>query len=59
MSAAAFWAIAAGFAGCVVGGLTVRWFGSARVAQAQLATSATCCLAAPFMLVAPLPLFLA
>ncbi|HXD40755.1 MAG TPA: MFS transporter [Ramlibacter sp.] len=59
VSAAAFWAIAAGFAGCVVGGLLVRRFGSARVAQLQLATSAACCLAAPLLLAAPLPLFMA
>ncbi len=59
VSAAAFWAIAVGFAGCVVGGLLVRRFGSANVAQFQLATSAACCLAAPLMLAAPLPLFMA
>ena len=59
VSAAAFWAIAAGFAGCVAGGLLVRRFGSANVAQFQLATSAACCLAAPLMLGAPLPLFMA
>jgi DHA1 family inner membrane transport protein len=58
VSAAAFWVIAAGFGGCVVGGLLVRRFGSARVAQLQLATSAACCLAAPLMLAAPLPLFM-
>ena len=59
VSAAAFWAIAAGFAGCVAGGLLVRRFGSANVAQFQLATSAACCLAAPLMLAAPLPVFMA
>jgi MFS transporter, DHA1 family, inner membrane transport protein len=59
VSAAAFWAITAGFAGCVGGGLLVRRFGSARVAQVQLATSAACCLAAPVMLFAPVPLFMA
>jgi hypothetical protein len=37
----------------------VRSLGSARVAQLQLATSAACCVAAPLMLVAPLPLFIA
>ena len=57
VSAGAFWAIAAGFVGCVAGGLVARRFGSARVAQAQLATSALCCLGAPLMLAAPLPLF--
>ena len=59
VSAAGFWAIAAGFAGCVIGGLLVRRFGSANVAQFQLATSAACCVAAPLMLAAPLPLFMA
>jgi MFS family permease len=58
-SAAAFWAIAAGFVGCVAGGLAARRLGSARVAQVQLATSAACCLAAPWLLAAPLPLFFA
>jgi MFS transporter, DHA1 family, inner membrane transport protein len=56
-SAGAFWAIAAGFVGCVGGGLAVRRFGSARVAHWQLATSATCCVLAPWMLTAPLPVF--
>ena len=59
VSAGAFWAIAAGFVGCVAGGLLVRRLGSARVAWAQLATSAGCCVIAPLMLVAPLPLFYA
>ena len=59
ISAGAFWAIAAGFVGCVGGGLAARRLGSARVAQMQLATSAGCCLAAPLLLAAPLPLFFA
>jgi hypothetical protein len=59
VSAGAFWAIAAGFVGCVGGGLLVRRIGSARVAYLQLATSAACCVAAPLMLAAPLPLFMA
>ena len=58
VSAGAFWAIAAGFAGCVGGGLLVRSIGSARVAYLQLATSAACCVAAPFTLAAPLPVFM-
>jgi MFS family permease len=59
ISAAAFWVIGAGFFGCVAGGLAGRRLGSARVAQFQLTTSGLCCLAAPLMLVAPLPLFIA
>ena len=59
VSAGAFFVIAAGFAGCVGGGLLVSRLGSARVAQAQLAVSATCCLAAPLMLSAPLAVFIA
>jgi MFS family permease len=59
VSAWAFWSIGAGFAGCVLGGLLVRRLGSARVAQVQLAISGACCLAAPVMLAAPLPLFIA
>jgi hypothetical protein len=59
VSAGAFWAIAAGFVGCVGGGLLVRRLGSARVAYLQLATSATCCVTAPLTLTAPLPVFLA
>jgi DHA1 family inner membrane transport protein len=54
----AFVALGAGALGCVVGGLLAPRFGSARVAGTQLATSGLCCLAAPWMLVAPLPLFL-
>jgi DHA1 family inner membrane transport protein len=59
VSVAAFCAIAAGTAGCVLGGLAVRRFGSARVAQWQLGISGACCLAAPWMLLAPLPVFMA
>jgi MFS family permease len=59
VSAAAFAVIASGFAGCVLGGLLVRRFGSARVAAAQLATSGLCGLAGPFLLDAPLLVFAA
>lgn len=59
VSVAAFWIIAVGSAGCVGGGLLVRRFGSARVAQLQLAISGACCVAAPVMLAAPLPWFMA
>lgn len=57
VSVGAFATIAAGAVGCMVGGLLVRRFGSARVAAVQLATSGLCCLLAPAMLQAPLPLF--
>jgi predicted MFS family arabinose efflux permease len=59
MSAAAFAVIAAGLVGCVGGGLLVRRVGSARVAAAQLGASGACALVAPWMLHAPLPLFVA
>jgi len=59
VSAWAFCAIGAGLVGCVAGGLLARRVGSARVAQVQLATSGACCVAAPLMLGAPLPWFLA
>jgi MFS transporter, DHA1 family, inner membrane transport protein len=53
-----FVVLGAGAIGCVGGGyLAPRW-GSAKVAGAQLATSGLCCLAAPWMLGAPLPLFM-
>jgi len=55
----AFVVLGAGAVGCVVGGLLAPRWGSARVAGTQLATSGLCCLAAPWMLAAPLPLFLA
>jgi len=58
-SAVSFWAIAAGALGCAGGGLLVRRFGSAGVAQWQLAASGACCLLSPWMLAAPLPVFTA
>ena len=59
VSLLAFWSIAAGALGCAGGGLLARRLGSARVAQWQLATSGLCCLASPWLLAAPLPLFVA
>jgi MFS transporter, DHA1 family, inner membrane transport protein len=55
----AFAVLGAGALGCVVGGLFARRLGGARVAAVQLAASGLCCLAAPWALGAPLPLFLA
>jgi MFS transporter, DHA1 family, inner membrane transport protein len=53
-----FVVLGAGAIGCVAGGyLAPRW-GSARVAGAQLGSSGLCCLLAPWMLDAPLPLFM-
>jgi MFS family permease len=57
ISAAAFWIIAAGFLGCSVGGWVALRLGSARVAAIQLAASGLCCLLAPLMLRASLPIF--
>jgi len=54
-----FWIIAAGFAGCAVGGLASLVFGSARVAFLQLSASGLCCALSPFLFHAPTPLFLA
>lgn len=59
VSAWSFATVGAGVLGCVVGGLVAARLGSARVASTQLAISGLCCLAAPWMLSAPLPLFLA
>jgi MFS transporter, DHA1 family, inner membrane transport protein len=54
----AFVALAAGAVGCIGGGMVARRLGSAPVATVQLAISGACCLAAPWLLAAPLPLFL-
>ena len=51
--------LGAGEAGCLLGGLAARRHGSAPVARLNLAVSGLCCLAAPWLLAAPLPLFLA
>jgi MFS family permease len=55
----AFAVIAAGFAGCAVGGMVSLRTGSARVAVAQLAASGACCVLSPLLFAAPLPVFLA
>lgn len=55
----AFAALGAGALGCVAGGFAARRSGSAAVASSQLLVSGLCCLAAPWLLGAPLPLFLA
>ncbi len=59
VSAAAFAIIGAGFFGCAVGGLLVKRIGSAKVAAVQLAVSGLCCVLAPLLISAPLPLFAA
>lgn len=57
LSWAAFGVLSAGALGCAGGGwVALRW-GSARVAGSQLATSGLCCLAAPWLIDAPAPLF--
>ena len=57
ISPAAFAVIGLGFFGCALGGLLAVRYGSARVAAAQLATSGLCCVLAPMLLEAPLPVF--
>ena len=59
VSASAFAVLAAGAIGCVAGGLLAPRLGSARVAGVQLSISGLCCLAAPWMVDAPLPAFFA
>jgi MFS family permease len=59
VSAWSFAVIAAGFAGCAVGGRVSLRAGSARVAVAQLATSGACCALSPLLFLAPTPVFLA
>ena len=56
-SYAAFAVLGAGAIGCVGGGLLARRFGSARVAQVQLAASGLCCVLAPWLIAAPALLF--
>lgn len=58
VSWASFVVLGAGALGCVAGGLLARRWGSARVAAVQLAASGVCCLLAPWLLAAPLALFM-
>jgi predicted MFS family arabinose efflux permease len=59
VSWAAFLIVGAGAIGCIGGGLLVPRLGGARVAAVQLATSGACCLLAPWMLEASVPVFMA
>src|SRR5690606_26243782 len=54
-----FAVIAAGALGCAVGGIVAGRVGSGAVATVQLVTSGLCCLAAPWLLSAPWPAFVA
>ena len=54
----AFFVIAAGIIGCIVGGLISLRAGSARVAAAQLLCSGVCCAVSPLLYYAPTPIFL-
>lgn len=56
---ASFAVIAAGFAGCAIGGLASLRVGSARVAFVQLAASGACCVLSPWLFALPTPFFLA
>ncbi len=58
ISMLAFIIIAAGSISCVVGGYWSQRSGSARVAWYALLCSGCCCIAAPFMLQASLPVFI-
>lgn len=57
LSWAAFVVLGGGALACIAGGLWARRVGSARVAGVMLATSGACCLAAPWLLQAPTPVF--
>jgi MFS family permease len=54
-----FYVIAAGSISCVLGGYWAQRAGSKRVAWYSLLCSGICCIAAPFMMNAPEPVFLA
>jgi MFS transporter, DHA1 family, inner membrane transport protein len=53
LSWAAFAVLGGGAVGCVGGGVLARWWGSARVATAQLVVSGGCCLLGPWAYTAP------
>jgi MFS transporter, DHA1 family, inner membrane transport protein len=65
VSTTVFFTLGLGAFGCIAGGLLAQRLGgtagrgSAQVAAMQLATSGLCCLAAPWLLMAPLPVFIA
>ena len=58
ISMLSFVIIAAGSASCVLGGYVSQTIGSARVAWYALLCSGVCCVLAPFMLLASLPVFI-
>lgn len=58
VSLTSFFIIAAGSAGCAIGGYFAERFGSDKVAFATLATSGLCCLLSPWFTDLPLILFL-
>ncbi len=53
LSWVAFGVLGGGVVGCVGGGALARWWGSARVATAQLVVSGGCCLLGPWAYTAP------
>jgi predicted MFS family arabinose efflux permease len=57
LSWTAFGVLGAGAVGCTVGGWIAQRWGSARVAGVQLGISGLCCLATPWLLGAPDPVF--
>ncbi|MCH8032555.1 MAG: MFS transporter [Bacteroidetes bacterium] len=54
----AFFIIASGSAGCIVGGVISKKIGSAKIAFFQLALSGICCLISPLMFYTSAPIFL-